>query len=53
MIPGQRNYRVVPVATSDDLLNATDRSSRNTDAATARRIFNKYNKEIEEYEFEP
>ena len=52
-VSGQRNYRVVPVATSDDLLNASDRSRRNTDAATARRIFNKYNKEIEEYEFEP
>lgn len=51
VVSGQRNYRVVPAATSDTLLNVTDRSSRDTDVRTARKIFEKYNKGIEEYQF--
>lgn len=50
-VSGRRNYRVVPVATSDSLLNAADRTRRNTDAKTARQIFNRYNKNISEYTF--
>jgi poly-gamma-glutamate synthesis protein (capsule biosynthesis protein) len=48
---GQRNYRIVPVATSDNLLNGADRNRRDTDARTARRIFQQHNKDIEEYNF--
>lgn len=51
VVSGKRNYRVVPVATSDTLLNASDRAHRDTDAATARRIFQRHNKDIEEYTF--
>ena len=50
-ISGKRNYRIVPVANSDSLLNATDRTRRDTDARTARRIFDRYNKNIKEYTF--
>ena len=50
-ISGKKNYRVVPVATSDSLLNATDRTRRDNDARTARRIFDRYNKNIKEYTF--
>ena len=50
-VSGKKNYRVVPVVTSDTLLNATDRTRRDNDARTARRIFDRYNKNIKEYTF--
>lgn len=50
-VSGKSNYRIVPVVTSDSLLNAADRTRRDTDARTARRIFERYNKNIEEYSF--
>ena len=50
-VSGKHNYRIVPVATSDSLLNAADRTRRDTDARTARNIFARYNKDIEEYSF--
>ena len=50
-VSGKRNYRIVPVANSDTLLNAADRIRRDNDAKSARRIFERHNKNIKEYTF--
>ena len=45
---GSYNSQLVQV---DSLLNATDRTRRDNDARKARRIFDRYNKNIKEYTF--
>lgn len=50
-ISRKRNYRIVPAANSDSLLNAADRNLRDADARRARLIFDKHNKNIKEYKF--